>query len=115
VAYDSYNETMIIVPTSSGTHDYVYQYINNYGSNGCVFDTTLTVTVRPEIEALFPDNKTICEGESTDLVVDIVEAYGNPLVQWFNQDSMLVATGTNYNVSPNDTSLYYINVQDECN
>jgi gliding motility-associated-like protein len=114
VEYDAFNETMLVQPTTAGEHEYIYRYINDFGKTGCVFDTTVVVNVKPKVDALIPENQTICEGQSATLELDVLEQNGSANIVWTNQNGGNVGSGASITVSPQDTMWYFISISDDC-
>lgn len=86
-----------VSPTSTTTYTLIGE-----DANGCVNDTTVTVTVNPPIN-FSPNNPTICSGTSATIT-----ATGAVTYTWFNMSGTQIDTGATITVTPPSTTSYVV-------
>ena len=82
--------------------------VSGVGANGCLDTDTLIVYVIPKPEAVACDDKTICRGESIQLVVTTHSSYA-----WSPTNSLLNPNTGTPTAFPTETTTYTVTVTDE--
>ncbi len=72
------DSTVIIAPTTAGTHSYTFEATNNFG---CTQDTTITITVNPKPNSSFTSN-VVCLGNATTFTNNSTIANGSLVSGW---------------------------------
>jgi gliding motility-associated-like protein len=80
---------------------------------GCQKTREFTVFVMPylEIQSVYVDDDTICEGESVSLFTEVTGGNGGPYQIYLNGDNIIPSPATIY---PDESGYYTVRVEDAC-
>ena len=76
--------------------------------NGCADSITRSITLLPNTLITLTEDKTICLGDSTDLMAMIVSSDNNYLFKWNNHPTIMCPECKTNNVKPDKTTVYYL-------